>query len=266
VVVERGACTFTDKALNAQALGALGIIIGGDDNEDTLLYMSGAAGSQNVHVPTIYVSGQSYQKLLQILQNYAFTGSEGLISVTLDSTGESQPNWSPNPPPPTMQPIAPTRDVFPGTGTGTQEPSYPTDPPVSGPYDSEDEMNSSLNIVWIIVGVSVLVKCLIITVACRRRYRSKRVARQATADVVSEGEVNDETPVVYATYPAPSSGFTVSAAQSEEGSLPSVPRDARVSSLSMYPSIQYTPLMPQATAPSDMYAYDLEKQAIVIRG
>jgi len=264
-------------------LGALGVIIGGNDNADILGYMGGAAGSENVHVPTVYVSGQSYQKLLQILQNYAFAGSEGLISVTLDSTGEAEGTIGfLNPLPPAMEPIAPTRDVYPGTGTGTQEPSYPTDPveptdptdPPSYPTpedppmpdDSEVEMDSSLTIVWIIVGVSVLVKCLIITVACRRRYRSKRVARQATADsAVSEGEVNDQTPVVYATYPAPSSGFTVSAAEAE-GSLPSVSRDARVSSLSTYPSIQYTPLMPQATAPSDMYAYDLEKQAIVIRG
>jgi len=291
VLIERGVCTFTDKALRAQQLGAVGVIIGGNDESDILGYLGSAPGSESVNIPTVYVSGQSYQKLLMIVQNYGLSGDS--VTATLNSVGEGEGTIG------FLLPITPpvggSGDGYPGVTGPLVDPNMPTEPtdpvtpyptggyvqpPVDDALPDYDDANSTLGIVWIIVGLSVLVKCMIICVACRRRYRSKpsRAASSSAGSdaLLTEGEVNDATPVVYATYPAPSSAFTISAEASaeEEGALPPAPvaaatavaRSVTASSLSMYPSIQYTRLMPQATAPSDVYAYDLERQVVIIRG
>jgi len=272
-VVERGVCLYTEKAMNAQRLGAVGVVIGNNVESDSLYLMGYAPDyTGSITIPAVFVSGKSYQLMTQILQSYMFGTDQ--VQATLEDTTEDSPVGNPNTPPPLTPNPPMDTGVSPPTGTGggvTDEPE---------PNEMPEEVDSGMEIVWCLVGVIILFKCMIVTIALRRKCKQNRMARRVGASSSSsstpltEGEMSDEgeLPVVYATSPptrgftvaAPSSSSSVATSASRSSSSASSSRALTATNLSAYPSIQYAPLMPQATAPSDMY--DLEKQPIIIRG
>jgi hypothetical protein len=259
--------------MNAQRLGAVGIIIGNNVESDSLYLMGYAPDyTGSVTIPAVFVSGKSYQLMTQILQSYMF-GKEQ-VQATLEDTTEESPVGNPNTPPPlTPNPPMDTGVSPPSSPTGTAGGVIIDDPPTDGDVP-DTEVDSGVEVVWYVIGVIIVFKCMIVTIALRRKCKQDRMARRvgssasassssSSSTPLTEGEVSDEgeLPVVYATSP-PTRGFTVAAPSSSSSSSSS--RALTATNLSAYPSIQYAPLMPQATAPSDMY--DLEKQPIIIRG
>jgi E3 ubiquitin-protein ligase RNF13 len=85
VIIERGNCNFTDKVLNAQEAGAIGVVVGNTDYDrtDQLLIMSApdTFDSSNVKIPAVFVSTNTLKNLNLLMQ-------KGNIRITLDSQGE----------------------------------------------------------------------------------------------------------------------------------------------------------------------------------
>lgn len=69
VLVERGNCTFFDKALLAQRAGAIGVVVGNNNPEDGLLRMGVQDGVDPnlVTIPALFVSYSVYNLLVQSL-------------------------------------------------------------------------------------------------------------------------------------------------------------------------------------------------------
>jgi len=261
VVASRGGCSFAEKALSAQKAGASALIIG-DSTATSTIYVwmlcADTSDCASITIPVVFIPGTGYQQIQQLVARHP--GQSAYATLNTEST------WTPP-----SDSVPPTVTV---TGGNTNPPEPPVEPPVPEPpvdwepdHPEDDPSNmTGMTVIWIIVGLSVLLKCLIVTIACRRKYRANRLARRAgsanaaAAVPLTEGEMAEgDLPVVYATYPAPSSAYSVSSASEERSGA----RPLSASSLAAYPSVQYAPLLPQATAPE---VYDLERQPIVIRG
>ncbi|MFZ5438727.1 MAG: myxosortase-dependent M36 family metallopeptidase [Myxococcota bacterium] len=78
VLIDRGTCAFSDKALRAQAAGAVGVIIANNVANAGPMGMPGSAGSQNVTVPTMSVSQASGNALKLLIQQ-----GGGSLTVTM---------------------------------------------------------------------------------------------------------------------------------------------------------------------------------------
>lgn len=78
VIIRRGTCPFVDKVINAQAAGAIAVIIVNNDaaNPDTLVNMSGANAA--VTIPAIFVSYSVGEALIAQL-------GTGTVNITLKS-------------------------------------------------------------------------------------------------------------------------------------------------------------------------------------
>jgi hypothetical protein len=252
VVASRGGCSFAEKALNAQKAGAAALIIGDVSATSTvyvwMMCVDSDVNCASITIPVVFVPGTGYQQIQQMVAQH---GQPTHAALATESSWIAPP----------MEPPSATGQTDPTPEPPDVIPEYPVD-------TEETSVWTGMTLIWIVVGLSVLLKCLIVTIACRRKYRSNRLARRvgsanaAAAVPLTEGEMAEgDMPVVYATYPAPSSAYSVSSASSSEEPRGAQPLSA--SSLAAYPSVQYAPLLPQATAPE---VYDLERQTIVIRG
>ncbi|KAI8868698.1 hypothetical protein GQ42DRAFT_124881, partial [Ramicandelaber brevisporus] len=61
-LVQRGKCAFVDKVRNAQAAGAVGVIVG-DRESNTLLTMYSAEDTSDIEIPAVYVGRSAYFEL-----------------------------------------------------------------------------------------------------------------------------------------------------------------------------------------------------------
>mmetsp|Transcript_18157 Transcript_18157/g.34613 ORF Transcript_18157/g.34613 Transcript_18157/m.34613 type:complete len:311 (-) Transcript_18157:242-1174(-) len=84
--VDRGECTFVQKILNAQAAGALGVIVGNVNaprGEEEAHFMMGGDGTDRiVGVPAVMISKRSATRLLAKLQKAADDGTEMDVQMT----------------------------------------------------------------------------------------------------------------------------------------------------------------------------------------
>eukprot|EP00475_Leptophrys_vorax_P008755 TRINITY_DN156_c0_g2_i3.p1 TRINITY_DN156_c0_g2~~TRINITY_DN156_c0_g2_i3.p1 ORF type:complete len:304 (-),score=80.79 TRINITY_DN156_c0_g2_i3:357-1268(-) len=90
VVIPRGNCNFTDKVINAQRAGAIGVVIANTDaaRPDQLLVMSPAdsAIAQNISIPSVFVSFNTNKQIGLLMQSASGTGVA--VRIILDSQGE----------------------------------------------------------------------------------------------------------------------------------------------------------------------------------
>lgn len=78
VLIDRGTCAFSDKALRAQAAGAVGVIIANNQSGAGPMAMPGSAGSNGVTVPTMSVSLTSGNNLKMLIAS-----GGGALTVTM---------------------------------------------------------------------------------------------------------------------------------------------------------------------------------------
>ncbi|KAJ2633123.1 hypothetical protein H4R22_000702 [Coemansia sp. RSA 1290] len=97
VLVKRGNCTFVDKAENAQAAGAVGIIV--YNNEPEL--MSPTSVSPNVTIPLVVIKADDGQAILSELEFGNVTASATNHTVSVDNPAGGQisqfSSWGPDP-------------------------------------------------------------------------------------------------------------------------------------------------------------------------
>jgi len=331
IVTQRGCDVFTAMVSKGQQLGASVVVVANNDaiRSNDIIEMKGWS-FEPITIAAVAISYSAHQRIIDFIARHA---SADNVVMSVDSDGEIAT-------PPFTGGVRTGGDVYASTGgdvyvpTGgdVYVPPYTVVPPPTDQtgywYQPEPDFDNAtddhfLNIFWLIVGAILMIKCTIITVACRRRYRASRCtsntssssssacARRCQRRCGGRGNGNSSASVsllssssssssegdvpaaVYATYPMPSSAFSVQNGDVENGmsgveddivteatvtpavvaagtdstpaaSSPASPRPLTASALSVYPSIQYAPLMPQATAPSGVY--DLERQPIVIRG
>jgi len=89
VLIDRGDCSFADKALNAEAAGALGVIIVNNLNSGAILLSAGGDFEDNLTIPTVSISKEDGDYLKQLLL-------QGEVIMTLGRIqGEQLPTYDP---------------------------------------------------------------------------------------------------------------------------------------------------------------------------
>jgi len=251
VVVQRGVCTFATKATNAQLLGAVGLVVGNNDfNQPDSILRMGHVDKLDVFIPTVMISTKSHELVQQIVLAY-MSEADSLIGKLDDSTEYPQYPGSPTP--------SITKGVAPAP-TGSYVPPYlpptePTDPNMPPPASTSRGVFSP---VMILLAVAFAIQLLALVLVCRAKclQRRRQVAQAQVAAAASvpltEGVMEEE-------------GEGEGVVEGSGGAHQ--PLVIRSSALAAYPSMQYSPIMPQASAPSDAYTVvDLQRDVVVIRG
>ena len=71
-VVERGDCTFEEKALNAQSLGAVGLVVFNSQDTSNLILMGGDENeATGLTIPAVFISGEAGEMLIEYVEAYA---------------------------------------------------------------------------------------------------------------------------------------------------------------------------------------------------
>jgi len=84
VLVKRGTCRYIDKALNIAKFGGIGMVVGSDQNDDTLVWMSKPAESQDVDIPCVFVTKSTYDAAVSAITKDA----DGTVIATISVDGD----------------------------------------------------------------------------------------------------------------------------------------------------------------------------------
>ncbi|KAF9508013.1 hypothetical protein BS47DRAFT_1373759 [Hydnum rufescens UP504] len=94
-LVQRGECSFVDKVREAQKFGARGVIVGGSEDTtdgDDLITMYSTTRSDDITIPSTYITHASYKSLMGLIQ-VSNTTISGLRTVSLLMGSEEIWQW-----------------------------------------------------------------------------------------------------------------------------------------------------------------------------
>ena len=95
-LIKRGGLSFIDKILNAQAKGAVGVIIYNNDGDETLISM---AQDPNIKIPALFVGNSTGAKIIKSQNKVLFNGEvKNALSENVHSGDYSDfTSWGPSP-------------------------------------------------------------------------------------------------------------------------------------------------------------------------
>jgi len=84
VLVKRGDCKYVDKAYNVANYGGIGMVVGNDDDKDSLVWMSKPIDSKDVYIPCVFVTKSTYDAVVSAISNDTPGSVIGTISLAGD--------------------------------------------------------------------------------------------------------------------------------------------------------------------------------------
>lgn len=84
VLIDRGACNFTQKVANAEAAGALGVVVLNNQNGDEIFTMGAGPNPPTITIPSVMIS-QNNGALLKSALSDGLQGAMGFASIYIDS-------------------------------------------------------------------------------------------------------------------------------------------------------------------------------------
>jgi len=92
VLVKRGDCKYIDKAYNVAKYGGIGMVVGHNEIDEPLIWMSKPIDSKNVYIPCVFVTKSTYDAVVSAISND--TPGSVIGTISLEGNVPSPSLWS----------------------------------------------------------------------------------------------------------------------------------------------------------------------------